>query len=77
MITEWIYVVSVVGLYLASIRFLRAYLGLKERKDVLMDIISFTPVLNTAIILFGFLWILWIVIREAVIYTMDKFKKKE
>ena len=73
---EWIYIVGLVGLYIASIRFLRVYLGLKERKDVLMDIISFTPVLNTAIILFGFLWILWIVIREAAIYTINNLKNK-
>jgi len=73
---HWIYIVSFIGLYFASVRFLRVYLGLKERKDVLMDIISFTPVLNTAIILFGFLWILWIVIREAAIYTINNLKNK-
>ena len=73
---HWIYIAGFIGLYFASIRFLRVYLGLKERKDVLMDIISFTPVLNTAIILFGFLWILWIVIREAAIYTINNLKNK-
>ena len=72
---EWIYVVGLLGLYIASIRFLRVYLGLDERKNWVMTLISWTPVINTLLIFLAFLYMSYVVLREFVLYYRNKNKE--
>lgn len=72
---HWIYVVSFIGLYFASVRFLRLYLGLDERKNWVMTLISRTPVINTLLIFLAFLYMGYVVIRELSLHYRNKNKE--
>lgn len=72
---HWIYVVSFIGLYVASVRFLRLYLGLDERKSWFMKLISWTPVINTLLIILAFLYMSYVVLREFILYYRNKNKE--
>jgi len=74
---HWIYVVSFIGLYFASVRFLRLYIGLDERKSWFMKLISWTPVINTLLIFLAFLYMSYVVIREFILYYRNRNNKEE
>ena len=74
---HWIYIVSFIGLYFASVRFLRLYLGLDEKRNWVMTLISWTPVINTLLIFLAFLYMTYVVIRELILHYKNKNNKEE
>ena len=74
---HWIYIVSLIGLYFASVRFLRLYLGLDEKRNWVMTMISWTPVINTLLIFLAFLYMSYVVLRELILHYKNKNNKEE
>lgn len=74
---HWIYIAGFIGLYFASVRFLRLYLGLDEGKNWVMTLISWTPVINTLLIFLAFLYMSYVVLREFILYYKNKNNKEE
>ena len=72
---HWIYIAGFIGLYFASVRFLRLYLGLDEKRNWVMTLISWTPVINTLLIFSAFLYMSYVVIRELILHYKNKNKE--
>lgn len=61
---HWVYIVGLIVMYVASARFMRLMLVGEERRSIWRNLLCFLPIINTLLIAIGFLYFLYILVKE-------------
>lgn len=73
---HWIYIAGFIVMYIASARFMRLMLVGEEKKSIWRNLLCFLPIINTLLIAIGFIYFLYILVKE-IWLERDKLTKNK
>lgn len=73
---HWIYIAGFIVMYIASARFMRLMLVGEEKKSIWRNLLCFLPIINTLLITIGFIYFLYILVKE-IWLERDKLTKNK
>lgn len=74
---HWIYIAGFVVMYIASARFMRLMLVGEEKKSIWRNLLCFLPIINTLLITIGFIYFLYILVKEIWLERDELTKNKD
>lgn len=73
---HWIYIAGLIVMYIASARFMRLMLVGEEKKSIWRNLLCFLPIINTLLIAIGFIYFIYILVKE-IWLERDKLTKNK
>ena len=74
---HWIYIAGFIVMYIASARFMRLMLVGEEKKSIWRNLLCFFPIINTLLITIGFVYFLYILVKEIWLERDELTKNKD